>query len=502
MKRLVWILVSVLAFAPATWANAGDIQLPQLGQAGGNVVTPEQLDEIGRQALMELRRDGLILDDPLTTDYIRDVGHRIASYSDRPDLPIHYYVMRDPSINSFAMPGGNVFIFTGLLLATDNENELAGVIAHETAHVTQHHVARAIADSESLSAKALLGMLAGVLIGMRSGNPQVAEAAIMGTQAALIQHQINFTRHDESEADRVGIGFMAHAGYDPRGMAQMFQKFEILSRGQIAPPAFLVDHPLDTQRITDAKERAQQMHPRPHANSRNYLLMRARARVLVADHIDDALTYFKNVDMSKLTPMAADAIRYGEALCYIRLNRESKAIAILKPLLAAHQDVVAFHIALANAEFQNGERAAALARFEQTERIFPGSLAVEVAHANALLDAGKADAARHLLQAAALENSSDPSILRLLADATSRSGRTAEGRYYLSQFYELNGQIASAIDQMRLALDAPHIDVYEKQRYQARLDDLRHTMRDLRRDRNGNGPRLGWRLESDLPDRR
>lgn len=496
MRRLIWILILTVGLAPVSYANAADkYQLPQLGQAGGDVVTPAQLHELGRQVVMQLRRGNLILEDPLITNYIRDVGHRIASHSDRPDLPVHYYVIRDPSINSFALPGGNVGIFTGLITATDNENELAGVIAHETAHVTQHHVARSIADSQGMGLKALLGLLAGILIGAKSGNPQAAQAAIMGTQAALIQHQINFTRHDEAEADRVGIGFMASAGYDPRGMAEMFQKFEIMARGELRPPAFLLDHPVDAARINDASERAQQMDPQSHPDSRGYLLMRARARVLVADYIDPVLAHFSSIDTAKLSPTARDAVAYGRALCFIRLKRESKAVDILKPLVARHQDVVAYHVALANAEFQGGDRSEALARFDRMERIFPGSLPVEIDHAGALLRAGQPQAAKHILQTAALGNLNDPAVIRLLAEASSRAGNTSEGRYYLSQYYELNGEIVPAITQMQLALAAPHIDHYEKARYQARLDNLRHTMADIRRH---GGQQTQWRLESNV----
>lgn len=490
MKRLVWILILAVMVAPLSYAApSGQYELPQLGQAGGDVATPADMDKLGHEILTELHAGNLILEDPLLTDYIRDVGHQIASHSDRPDLPVHYYVIRDPSINSFALPGGNVGIFTGLLIATDNENELAGVIAHETAHVTQHHVARSVADAEGMGWKALAGLLAGLLIGAQTGNPQVAEAAVMGTQAALIQHQINFTRHDEAEADRVGISFMARAGYDPRGMAQMFQKFEMLSRGDLQPPAFLVDHPLDAARITDASERADQMHASPHPDSRGYLLMRARARVLVADSASTVLTYFNNIDTSKLSPMARDAIAYGRALCLTRMNRAKEAIKLLTPLLAQHQDVVAFHLALANAELQRGDTAGALARFDHAERVFPDSLAVKFDHAQALMDSDRPTAAKNILQTAVIANPDDPAVIRLLADAASRGGNVAEGRYYLSRFYEMNGKLGPALDQIQLALNAPHIDRYEEQRYQARLDDLRHLRAERQREQ---GHMLQW----------
>jgi predicted Zn-dependent protease len=499
MKRLVWVLALFVALAPCGYANVpGDYDLPQLGEAGAAAISQAELDEIGDQILAQLRRHNLILQDPLITDYIRDVGHRIASHTDSPTTDVHYYVMATPELNSFALPGGNVFIFTGLLLQTDNENELAGVIAHETVHVTQHHLARQVADSEGMGWKSLAGLLAGLILAAETGNPQVAMAASMGTQAALLQHKINFTRHEEYEADRIGIGVMARAGYDPAGMAQMFQKFEMLSRGQLKPPAFLLDHPLDAVRITEASQRARQLPDISHPDSRSYLLMRARARVLVADHVDDALAYFNGVDTSRLSPAARNAIDYGRALCLIRMNRVADALAILQPLLSKHPDVLAYHLAVAGAQLQGDKFDAALATLGDAESVFPGSLAVQIDHAQALLAAGKPADAKNVMEAAAIANPDNPEVLQLLAHSASEAGNTNEGRYYLSQYYQLNGQLVSAINQMQIALNSPHINDYEQARYQARLDDLKRTRKAQQEDRR-NQLHFGIRRGPALP---
>lgn len=489
MKRLAWFLLALMvglapgaAFAANADAVPGRYDLPRLGDPGDGAISPAKLDELGRQLLAELRSHNLILEDPLVTDYIRDVGHRIAANSDSPGINIHYYALNTPAINSSAWPGGNVLIYTGLFLATDNENELAGVIAHETAHITQHHLARQVADSQGMGWKELAGLLGGLVLGAATGNPQVGMATIMGTQAALIQHQINFTRHEEAEADRVGIGFMARAGYNPDGMAEMFQKLEIMTRGELKPPAFLLDHPMDSVRIADASDRARQMPKITHKNSRSYLLMRARARVLVADRVEDALTYFNGVDTSKLSQTARNAIAYGRALCLIRMNRAHKALAILNPLLAKHPDVVAYYVGVGNAQLKNGDTSKALATFRHAARVFPDSLAVELDQAQALLAANRPGDARNVLQNAAIDNPDDAQVLRLLAEASSQAGNIGEGRYYLSQYYELNGKLGAAITQIRLALDDAHPDSYEKARYEARLDDLQKTRKMHKKD--------------------
>jgi predicted Zn-dependent protease len=347
------------------------------------------------------------------------------------------------------------------------------VIAHETAHVTQHHIARQIADSQGNTWKALAGVLGGLVLAAATGNPNVAMAATMGTQAALLQHQINFTRHEEAEADRIGISFMSGAGYDPKGMAQMFEKMEMMSRGELKPPAFLVDHPLNSQRITDARERARDMPASEHSSSRSYLLMRARARVLTSEHVDQALTWFKGVDRKKKTAAERDAIDYGRALCLIRLNRSKKALAILKPLLTKHSDVIALHLAVAEAELQRDRYQSAIAELEHTRHVFPDSLAVKVDYAEALLADNRAADAKSVMEDALSDSPGNSQVLQLLAKSATRAGDKSEGRYYQSQYYELNGELIPAINQIQLALNNPHISDYEHARYEARLDDLK-----------------------------
>jgi predicted Zn-dependent protease len=482
MKRFIWttLAAALLAF-PAFATPPGDYNLPQLGRAGAGAISQVKLDEMGHHFVVQLRRNDLILEDPLVSDYVRTIGHRIASASNRPDMDIHYFALRVPQINSFATPGKNVFIFTGLFLQTDNENELAGVIAHETAHVTQRHIARAAADSEGMGWKELAGILAGLVLAAETGNPQVGMAAAMGTQAALLQHRINFTRHEEAEADRVGIGFLARAGYDPRGMAQMFEKMEMLSRSSAKPPQFLMTHPLDVARITDARQRARDMKHVKHPSSRRYLLMRARARVLVSENIGNALAWFNGVDTKGLRQVGKNALAYGKALCLTRLHRVKKSLALLKPLLHQHSDVVAFHLAVARAELENDRAEKSLAALAHAEEVFPDSLAVKMAYANALLAAHRSKDAVAVLKNA---DSNAPDVVRLLAQASSEAGANGQSRYYMARYYAMNGRFGSAIKQMRLALNNPDINDYDRARYQSRLDDLKHSRK--RQKRRGN----------------
>ena len=187
-----------------------------------------------------MRDSGLILEDPEVSEYIQDIGHRLSSHAEEGQHQFYYFVVRDPAINAFAMPGGFIAINSGLILATRNENELPGVMAHETAHVTQRHIARMIVDQTHAGLVSTAAMLAAILLGATAGrgSPGAMEGAIIATQGAAIQHQINYTRSQEFEADRIGICTMASAGFDPLGMPSFF---ETLNRNSTDPSRIQAD---------------------------------------------------------------------------------------------------------------------------------------------------------------------------------------------------------------------------------------------------------------------
>ena len=183
------------------------------------------------------------------------------------------------------MPGGFIAIQSGLILATRNENELAGVMAHETAHVTQRHLVRQLIDQSHAGLISTAAMLAAILLGATAGrgDPGAMEGAILATQGAAIQHQINYTRASEFEADRIGIGTMAAAGYDPLGMASFFEYMggSGPEPSRVNAIQFLIDHPIFSDRVAEARNRAEQIGRIRHTDSLSYTLMRERLRSLV-----------------------------------------------------------------------------------------------------------------------------------------------------------------------------------------------------------------------------
>ncbi|MGH8173503.1 MAG: M48 family metalloprotease [Rhodanobacteraceae bacterium] len=264
--------LAVACITALSAARGGDVRLPDIGSSAGTIMTQQDQREYGAAVLHELRSYGLVLDDALLNDYITSLGFRLVSNSDRPDLPFNFFLMRDEQINAFAVPGGYIFTYTGLLTAMAREDDVAAVLAHEISHVTQQHLLRAFEDMQKMSLPVMLGML-GVLIATQGRTDDAGTAAIMTGTSLMQQRQINFTRHDEAEADRVGIQALARSGFDPLAMADAFSTLQRVMRvNGIDVPEFLLDHPVDTRRIADAKSRAEHLEcpkavPVPHVES-------------------------------------------------------------------------------------------------------------------------------------------------------------------------------------------------------------------------------------------
>jgi predicted Zn-dependent protease len=252
--------LSVLSLACATTLAAGaDVRLPDIGSSAAAIMSPQELREYGLGLLQQLRAYDMVLEDPLTADYINSLGYRLVASSGNDDTMFSFITVRDAGINAFAAPGGLVAVNAGLLIAMRSEDELAGVVAHEIAHVHQQHILRAFEDQKMMSIPIMLGML-GVMIAA-SGRTDDAAAAAMVTGTSLMQQrQIDFTRSEEAEADRIGIQTLARAGFDPVAMAGAFSALQRVMRvNGIDVPEFLRSHPLDTNRIAEAKARASQL---------------------------------------------------------------------------------------------------------------------------------------------------------------------------------------------------------------------------------------------------
>jgi len=455
---------------PIRTAPSSGSDLPDLGSPSAAVLSQSDEYRLGAMVAKELRDQNGLLEDPEVSEYINGIGQRLASQSAMGGQNFHYFVVKDTSINAFAVTGGYVFINAGLILATSTESELAGVMAHETAHITQHHIARMLADQSKQSLATAAMMIGAILLGAVGGG-QAAEGALAATQGMAVQHQINFTRDNEWEADRVGIGYLAGAGFDPYGMGSMF---ETMSRHQgLAAtyiPAMLIDHPMDSDRVAEQRARAAQFPPVHFHDSQSYELIRERVRVLTATGDTDLAAQY-----AAKVAHGGDNLgnRYGEALALMNSDRADEAVKILTPLVQQHEGLTLLHAALGQAQQKAGHTKEALATFQRADELFPRNVPVTVRYAEALMAAGRAGDAHNMLLDLFNNVPPTPDQIRLTALAASAAGDAGDAYFYMGEYEIANGDLMLAVQQLQLALASPHLTQIQRQRYQARLDELR-----------------------------
>jgi beta-barrel assembly-enhancing protease len=288
-------LALLLAALPAVAQpqKSSQDQLPEMGTAAQAALSLEDENQIGRMVMRNLREAGMVLDDPEVHEYIQSLGLRLSSLAQDGNRNFNFFVVRDPAINAFALPGGHVGIHSGLMLETRNESELAGVLAHEVAHVTQRHIARGLEAQSRTNLMSTAAVLAAILVGaVGGGSSDVTMGAITAAQNMAAQAGINFTRDNEYEADRIGIGVLASAGFDPNAMPAFFDT--MFRRTQLGPdrvPELLRTHPVTSNRIAESKDRALQYPPVNPRDSLSYALMKERIRVLLVSRNGDSRDY-------------------------------------------------------------------------------------------------------------------------------------------------------------------------------------------------------------------
>jgi predicted Zn-dependent protease len=464
-----FVLLALLA--PGLAAADPNDKLPDFGSPADVALSKSREAQLGRGVMLELRNAGVVVDDPLLTEYVGSLGSQLSSRANDGDFKFHFFFVKDNQINAFALPGGFIGVNAGLLLATNNENELAGVLAHEVSHVTQRHIARAIYDNEHVSIVSMAAMLAAILLGAASNAHGDALAGVVaGTQGLVQQHQINFTRANEIEADRVGMEVLSSAGFDPNGMSSFFEEIgKRYGAQEQYVPALLQSHPVTSERIAEARARARQLPQVKREDSVAYGLAKARMQVLSAPTPEAAFALFKDQGDSKVP-----AQRYGLALSQMRMNLNDNAEGIMRDLAAQYPTVIAYRIGQAEASMASGSTEEALARYKDAERLFPRNVPLTISYADALIAAGQAAAAHSLLLD--LLNSSDveptPEQLRLIARAANAEGDVGDAYYYMSYYYGSIGNLPLAISQVRLALETPGVHTIERERFKARLQEL------------------------------
>lgn len=514
----VAVATAVLACAigwPVAAQNNGGNKLPDIGSSAGQVLGPKQQEAYGAMMLSQLRHYGYTLEDPLLEDWIQNVGHRLASHSDKPAHPFTFFLMRDRQINAFATLGGYVATNAGLVLAATREDQVASVLAHEITHVTQDHVLRGVERAQRDSVPILLAMLGAIMVAQQAGGNSADDAsmaALSAGQALLYQRQIDYTRDNESEADRIGLQALARSGYDPIAMSEFFTTLQSWVRANQGgererTPDYLQTHPVTVTRISESKQRASQVksstpsfaapagsdNPLLPANLRLpstslapagtgvFAYAKERMRVFSADTPAAAIREYEA--LGRKAPLD-DAQRYGLALARYQANQATAAINDLTPLLEKHPNELWLQLLMGEAENRAGKKAEADKRFRDLVSRMPRNRPVVLTYATALAERGDAASGRQaqaILRPLAASAADDPVYQETFGRASDLAGDAVRAGEAHAEAEFLNGRPERALVQLENLKKRSDLDYYARARIDARIAAITPTVLELRR---------------------
>jgi len=443
--------------------------LPSMGEPADSALSPIEERQLGAGFMRQIRAQLPLVRDVQLTEYIQSLGTRLALASGKTDgREFNFFIINDPQINAFAIPGGYVGVNTGLVLAMQYEEQLAAVVAHEVAHVTQRHHARAFATGSRASMSTAAAVIAAIIIGQAS--PQAGQAALAAGLAASQQSAINFTRGNEIEADRIGIEILASARYDASAMAE---SFDILRRKNNLNTSnrqleYLRTHPLDNNRIAEATDRASNVRSSPRVQQQDFKLFKARLAVLTS--VDKGqLTRTYQARYSRKPDLESS---YALALLNLRANRLTKAAPYLKMLdtfAPAHPMVELLRADIAEASGQGASES----RLEALADLYPDRYSIVEKQLNQLVRKRRFSKALNTANAY-IRNSRQPHPLawREIASIQQRLGESAASHESLAHYFAGLNEVQRAKSQLELALQMVPSASQDELRLQASLKVL------------------------------
>ena len=470
MKPIQLLLFLAGLSAAPVFAETTTLDLPSIGDSTGSIFSPEYERRLGQAFLNHVRKQADIIEDPEIETYVHSIGYRLVANSDNNTQAFTFFVINDPMINAFAAPGGIVGLNAGTIINSSDESELAGVVAHEIAHVTQKHMARSAEMQSKLSLPMMAALLGAILIATQ--NPDAGMAAITAVQGGAMQAQINFTRHNEEEADRVGLQLLERANFDPLGMPGFFEKLQKNSRYFAQAPEFLRSHPLTTNRIADSQARAAAI-PRKdrYEVSASYPLIRAKLIANGFRNPKDAVNHFRK-ELDRVEHVDPDGVlRYGLALALLEDKQFVGARDLLAGLLAQQAENASFLLAAAEVEARQNHFPEAIRIYERTAMLYPDYRPLVLNFSRTLLQAGHPVRARDLLKKYGKYAEPDLTYYDYLTRAEAESGNPVEAGMANAEYYFLSGETRVAIERLRYIItqEKPAPDYYQMERIRARL---------------------------------
>ena len=461
-KCMAGLLVLAIGWQSA-WAQPSSA--PSLGPASSSDLSPALERRLGEAIMVEGRRDPEYIKDPDLSQYLNAMGKKLAAYAPGGAPDIEVFGVRDPAINAFAMPGGYIGVHTGLIVTSGAEAELAGVLAHEIAHVTQRHIARGLTQQQQSGHLAIATLVAAILAGLTPGGGQAAMGIAAFGQAAAIAQQLGFSRDAEQEADRTGFEMLRKAGYDPNGMAVMFGRLmqaSSLNEGR-GGGVYVSTHPLSISRMTDMQNRIRQLPAANYQASDEFWFVRAKARVLQAVDPRALVQAVENlqeeirVNAKAGTTTSGSAARQAAAWYGLSL-----AAAVRKDLKTAASTLEQAQALMTNSPYLELQRieleltrkqvAQALTMAQAAQKRWPDRRTFALKVAECLqLQAKDKDAIAYLQEQVKRWPKVEPDFYKMLGTSHDRLNEPVLARQAMASYYEQLGALSASVAQLQQA---------------------------------------------------
>lgn len=468
------LLLSLASFFPSTkLAVANSDELPVLGDSVSSIVSHRQEHVVGKSWLRSLRAQAPISGDPLLNDYTEHLIYNLAANSELQDKRLSPVIINSPAINAFAVPGGIIGVNAGLFLNAETEDELAGVLAHEIAHLSQRHFARSVEEAQKNQLTQSAALLASVIVIATAGG-DAGLAALATTQAAAIQSQLRFTRRNEQEADRIGIRTLIKAAKDPEAMSRFFVRLQKSTQflGH-RPPEYLLTHPVTESRIADARNRATNFPVKHYPDNLEFHLMKARIQVQYHQNINNLIKQFQS-KLGGETTFNQIANRYGLVVALIKAKRFKEAAEAIKPLLKREPDRIAYVLAKANISAESGDYGKAEKLLRPHYKRNPNNYPLTLYYTDTLTKNGKAKKAAKILAQYTITRPEDPYVWALLSVAQGKSKNIIGVHQARAEYIYLQGDTKQAIQQLEFALEIVENDFPLSSKIKGRIDQLRN----------------------------
>ncbi|WP_213989909.1 M48 family metallopeptidase [Sodalis sp. dw_96] len=472
-KGLIAGLLAAMAvtYCPSLMADDSD-QLPDIGTTAGSTLSIGQEMQMGDFYVRQLRGGSPVINDPLLEAYINHLGNILVAHAHSVNFPFHFFLIRNDELNAFAFFGGNVVVHSAIFRYTDNESQLASVLAHEISHVTQRHLARAMEDQKRNAPLTWAGALGSILLTM--ANPQMGMAALSGTIAGTQQGIISFTQGNEQEADRVGIQVLQRSGFDPQAMPDFLQKLADDTHYSTTPPEMLLTHPLPMSRLADIRNRANQMRHVVMDSSQDFYL--AKARILgmysTTNNVlgDDTLANWRKGNARQQI-----AAQYGEAVQFLEAKKYDDARRTLQPLLSKQPADIWFVDLMTDIDLAQQRAPQAIARLEALVKVQDNNAnpVLLLNLANAYVEGHRNNDAIHLLNRYTFNHPDDTNGWDLLAQASAGAGFRDQELAARAESLALTGQLDQAVRALSNASSLVKLGSLQQARYDARIDQLR-----------------------------